>query len=218
MRRGFTLIELLVVIGIIGTLAGLLLPALSSAKQKGWAIACNSNLHQIGLGLKMFADENSGTYPLSHGRIPWNAANSESSSNSWMQQIVSLVQNSKVYHCPIDHQSPFSYFNGVRAAYVEANYHYGAVNSRRIKFPSAFVLAGDTTTDDNRRIFYPDDADKDDYSQNCVGGAVNGSHYVDWRIHSKGQNLLFEDGHTKWYKVYNPNEMTFRYDSMHGWQ
>ena len=36
--------------------------------------------------------------------------------------------------------------------------------------------------------------------------------------HSGGANYGFVDGHIKWYPGYNPNEMTFRYDSMHGWQ
>ena len=217
-RRGFTLIELLVVIAIIGILAALLFPALNSAKQKAWATACNSNLRQVSLGLKMFAEDNNGWYPKSRARVPWNPANSDSSANSWMQQIFSSVQNTNVYHCPTDRKSPFSYFNGVRAAYVAANHQHAPVNSRRIQFPVAYVLSGDTTSDASKRIFYPDDADKDDYSQNCVGGRDNGLHYVQWQIHRKGQNLLFEDGHTKWYKAYTSNEMTFRYDSMHGWQ
>jgi hypothetical protein len=118
-------------------------------------------------------------------------------------------------------RGPFDYFNGCRAAFIAAGNNFAAVKSTSILYPAAYVLSGDTCGIPHNSAgssFDPLDADKDDYTQNCTGGEANGSPFQLWQVHSQGQNILFGDDHVRWYRQYTTNEMTFRYDSIHGWE
>ena len=70
--RGFTLIELLVVIAIISILAALLLPALAKAKSTAKKAQCLNNLHEMGVSLIIYADENNEPKPYSATNVPYH--------------------------------------------------------------------------------------------------------------------------------------------------
>jgi prepilin-type N-terminal cleavage/methylation domain-containing protein/prepilin-type processing-associated H-X9-DG protein len=76
-KNAFTLVELLVVISVIGLLMGILLPALSAAREQGRCVVCQSNLRNIGLALRMYLDD-------THGKMP--SADPYPGSYGWKSQ------------------------------------------------------------------------------------------------------------------------------------
>ncbi|NOX60244.1 MAG: prepilin-type N-terminal cleavage/methylation domain-containing protein [Planctomycetes bacterium] len=69
-RSGFTLVELLVVVSIIALLISILLPSLKRAREQSKLVVCKSNLHQIGMGILLYADDNRSLIP--RGPLPAN--------------------------------------------------------------------------------------------------------------------------------------------------
>jgi len=112
-RRGstgtaFTLIELLVVIAIIAVLAALLLPALARVKDSAKSIQCLNQMRQIGLAMRLYADDNGDLFPRSqhsaaanHQQV-WERAiapllgGGSSDTTAWTNLV------SGIYHCPAD--------------------------------------------------------------------------------------------------------------------
>ena len=62
-NQAFTLVELIVVIGIIALLSAILLPTLAVARNKARDIHCKNNLRQLGIVVRLYADENNERYP-----------------------------------------------------------------------------------------------------------------------------------------------------------
>ena len=178
--KGFTLLELLIVVAIVGVVAALLLGAAARAKAKAQQAACQSNLRQLALAMRMYQDDSAGRFPVTPG---------------WTKKLLPYVSG-QIFQCPSNPRprgnptsamSPASFdatlsdfwmSRGLNRVVTNgAHLFVVGINESMVWEPTETLMFGD------------------------IAGplAPNSNGQTEWSvIHSGGANYCFVDGHITW--------------------
>lgn len=206
MKKNFTLIELLVVIAIIAILAGMLMPALASSREKAKQIDCMSHLKQIGIGIQMYADSNNG-----YGVSECSTINCVDT--YFPAQLYPYASSKTIWKCPAEqkyHTTPYK--NSTDQTDWEISYGINRSKSStagptfdrltqnypifKAKDPCNTIYIGDNViTDDNDfTIGIADPYNANKRSEFCINKSEIALHYTRWP-HQNRANLMMIDGH-----------------------
>lgn len=223
--KAFTLIELLVVIAIIAILAALLLPALTSAKEKTRRASCLNSLRQFSLALHMYGDDNQQRLPSGAPNKPMQADDDHLPviSNASSNAIVQYTKSAQMLHCPsfgdwfVKEWAERPFEERQYGFVIGYNYHGGHTNT-----PWRPIIAGGPTwispqklTEDPSLVLLSDMNDWSPlYGQTFVPHAKNGTIREGIDVANKGVsgassaavgavggNVGLLDGSVQWRKI-----------------
>jgi prepilin-type N-terminal cleavage/methylation domain-containing protein/prepilin-type processing-associated H-X9-DG protein len=213
-NSGFTLVELLVVIAVIALLAGLLFPALARVREGGRTKVCLSNMKQLGLGLQQYVQDNGRRYPGSGDFNAWGKGHGQwvsgiqatdpltgepgtlatTANGTYIAgrtasvedgAIYSYVRSPTVYFCPSNADGRTK-----RLSY-SMNCAISFLHDVKMSQPTDIITLVDEEKC-NDGYFYATD--------NAASGAYGTSTDAMTQTHNGGGNLLFADGHAKFYR------------------
>jgi len=217
---GFTVVEMLIVVAIIGLLAALIFPVLGRAREAGRARACTSNLRQLGLAFEQYTQDAARKYPGPGNYQDWGGPPPGQGSNSghWISGVSNApvagsttpfdyispaqanieqgalypyVKNSQVYICPSNRDG------GKKKFSYSMNCAVGGMSNVRIRQPAEIVLLVDETYANDGFFWAP--ADGSFWPAGNTGYTTSTDAMT--QIHNGGGNLLFTDGHVKFYSA-----------------
>lgn len=223
MRKAFTLIELLIVIAIIALLAAILFPVFQRARENARRSSCQSNLKQIGLAITQYVQDNDERLPMG-GTLSTANVNPGAAAYSWWRvSVFPYVKNAQIFDCPSRYRRPsinyyqtMTYTTGGQNLVLPGTWTYGA---NATVFP---LDSGSTNTISFARIgkaaqlplvadcvgsqFNTDSAFYRVVNASAPGGnggadeSTFGPTTEEWARHFNGSNLLFADGHVKFFQ------------------
>lgn len=200
--RAFTLIELLVVVAIIAVLVAILLPAMAQAREQARTALCASQLHQLGVGVQIYAKECDGVVPYCDGQNveSWNGGASPYLAS--FQKIADLTKHD-IFYCPTN----------TRTQTMEAHWTPNYSSTWHCSIGYAYVANRSGYSGwwpNNEKPIVQIDQDYDGWTPgqrllfvdlNFIG--PDGVNYID-TAHAngglpRGGNHLYGDGHVQWW-------------------
>jgi len=224
-QLGFTLIELLVVIAVIALLMGILMPALSKARDMGKRVGCMSNMRQVGIAYQMYVNQNEKLPPKRH---PCADFNRPDTAPNVLNLLVSFIKSSNktmspsVYKCPSlrPHPNPIYAPTEYSSTGFSANTVPLGRKIASIPRPAGIIILQEAWSLSHQLWNQPEPVDRSDaafegrikitYRQwHMYASKANHPSYLSKEprehlsnAHFEGGNLIFADGHAE-YKKYS---------------